>query len=191
MNVAVNRQPPSPHSIWREFHWSFFLNVQGLIICLRRFEKQLELGVLNAAEQELNTASTLLTASAASMELAASFTRDVYESTIRVSMTPPSVESDDFSGLMSWEHGVLINIWRRLRPSFADLPEQLEAAHLAFVSAYRDLAERHTGVCARFVGSEAGSLRFDDRNAIETLRRFGRSRLSLIDPNEKGCPFHP
>lgn len=186
----MSRRPPSPHLIWREFHWAFFIAVQGLIICLRRFEKQLDDGRLPEAAEELQTASTLLTASAAAMELAASFTREVYESTIRVSMAPPTVRSEDFSGLMSWEHGVLINVWRNLRSRFANLPSELDVAHAGFVEAYRDLAQRHTGVCERFVGAQAGSLRFDDRNAVETLRRFGRSRLGLIDPEGKVCPFH-
>jgi hypothetical protein len=189
----MSRQPPSPLAIWREFHWAFFINVQGLIICLGRFEAQLQRGLMKAAEQELNTASVLLTASAASMELAAAFTREVYENTVRVTMMAPAVQSENFSGLMSWEHGVLIAIWRRLRPRFADLPEQLAPAHADFVRAYRHLAESHTGVCAKFVGEDAGSLRFSERNAVETLRRFGRSRLGLIDPldKNKGCPFTP
>lgn len=191
--MTIHSQVPSPHSIWREFHWAFFLNVQGLIICLRRFSAELDAGRMHAAERELETAAVLLTASAAAMELAACFTRDVYETTIRVSMMPPRVKSDDFSGLMSWEHGVLVNVWRDLRPRFAELPEELRPAHETFVRAYHDLAVSHTGVCAKFVGSEAGSLRFDDRNAVETLRRFGRSRNALIDPQEKvkGCPFSP
>lgn len=189
----MSRRPPSPLAIWREFHWAFFLNVQGLIICLSRFEALLQRGRLQAAGKELATASVLLTASAAAMELAAAFPRETYESTVRVTMMPPAVASEDFSGLMCWEHGVLLTIWRRLRPSFAELPEELAPAHADFVHAYQHLAASHTGVCARFVGEDAGSLRFSDRNAVETLRRFGRSRLGLIDPLNKikGCPFTP
>jgi hypothetical protein len=186
----MNASPPSPFAIWREFHWAFFLNVQGLVVALRRFRMQLERGVLASAEEELMTAATLLTSSAASMELAASFTKDVYESTIRVSMTQPTVESDDFSGLMSWEHAVLVGVWRDLRPVFEQLPQELAVAHSAFVAAYRHLAESHVGVCSRFVDSDAGSLRLGDRSAVETLRRFERGRLTLIDPAGKGCPFH-
>lgn len=182
--------PPSPYAIWREFHWAFFLNVQGLIVALRRFQMQLERGLFAAAEEELTTASALLISSAASMELAASFTKDVYESTVRVSMTQPAVESDDFSGLMSWEHAVLVGVWRDLRSVFENLPQELTFAHSGFVAAYRHLAESHTGVCARFVDSDAGSLRLGDRSAVETLRRFERGRLTLIDPAGKGCPFH-
>ena len=182
--------PPSPYAIWREFHWAFFLNVQGLIVALRRFRLLLDRGSLAAAAEELTAAATLLTASAASMELAASFTKDDYENGIRQSMMRPAVESDDFSGLMSWEHAVLVGVWRDLRPVFEQLPEELAGAHDSFVAAYRHLAQSHTGICARFVGSEAGSLRYDDRNALDTLRRFERGRLSLIDPAGKRCPFH-
>lgn len=187
----MTAQALPPKALWREFHWAFFLNVQGLIICLRRFELTLARQHLDAAEEELNAASVLLVSSAAAMELASSFTPDDYEGEIRPSMTPPAVASDDFSGLMSWEHAALIGIWRELRPAFADLPDRLAAAHRDFVAAYRQLASRHSCVCARFVGQEAGSLRFGDNTAIETLRRFERGRLGLIDPARKGCPIDP
>jgi uroporphyrinogen III methyltransferase/synthase len=40
---------------------------------------------------------------------------------------------------MSWEHGVLLTIWRRLRPAFAELPEELSAmgARVSDVAAYK------------------------------------------------------
>ncbi len=44
-------------TLWRGFHWAFFINVQGLIICLRRFEAQLALGQLDQAQTELQTAT--------------------------------------------------------------------------------------------------------------------------------------
>lgn len=181
----MSRRPPSPLAIWREFHWAFFLDIQGLIICLLRFENFLRSGRMGAAEKELVTASTLLTSSAAAMELAATFTRETYENTVRVSMTPPSVASENFSGLMSWEHAELLTIWRRLRPSFAALPNELAHAHAEFVSAYKGLAENHACICERFVGENTGSLRYGDRSAVETLRRFGRSRLDLISPDDQ------
>ncbi|MCF1496231.1 siderophore biosynthesis protein [Agrobacterium vitis] len=181
----MSRRPPSPLAIWREFHWAFFLDVQGLIICLQRFETFLQSGRLGAAEKELVTASTLLASSAAAMELAAAFPREDYENAVRVSMTPPSVASENFSGLMSWEHAVLLAIWRRLSPSFAALPSELANAHAKFVSAYKDLASSHTGICERFVGENTGSLRYGERSAVETLRRFGRSRLDIISPDDQ------
>lgn len=181
----MSRQPPSPLAIWQEFHWAFFLDVQGLIICFLRFETFLKGGRWEAAEKELVTASRLMTSSSAAMELAAAFPRETYENTVRVSMTPPSVASENFSGLMSWEHAELLTIWRRLSPSFATLPNELKHAHTEFVSAYKNLANSHTGICARFVGEDTGSLRYGDRSAVETLRRFGRNRLDLISPDDK------
>ena len=61
---------PQGQTLWRGFHWAFFVNVQGLIICLRRFEAQLARGQLDQAQTELQTATELLLASGASMELA-------------------------------------------------------------------------------------------------------------------------
>ena len=182
-----------PQTIWRGFHWAFFINVQGLIICLQRFEAQLALGNLEQAQSELKTATELLLASGASMELAGSFSRQDYERLVRPSMTPPQVQATNFSGLMSWEHAALMQAWRRLRPTFETLPATLQPQHKAFVHAYFSLAKAHRAVCEKFGGNERGSLRFEGSCAVDTLDRFGESRHALIDPNRsltKGCPFH-
>lgn len=78
----------------------------------------LALGDTSAAEVELTTATDLMLASGAAMELAGSFTKPEYQQEVRPSMTPPQVQSDNFSGLMSWEHAVLVQIWKRLSPVF-------------------------------------------------------------------------
>jgi len=172
------------HSIWRSFHWAFFINVQGLIICLRRFEAQLALGHLEQANFELKTATELLLASGSSMELAGSFSRQEYEQAVRPSMIPPQVQSNNFSGLMSWEHATLMQVWKHLRPTFEHLPPTLHFQHQQFVNAYLTLVKAHRAVCEKFGGDEGGSLRFGGGCAVETLDRFGESRRVLIDPND-------
>lgn len=178
----MTRTPPTARQIWQEFHWAFFLNTQGLILCLRRFALLLDRDDIPGAAAELDAAAELMDASAAAMQLAGSFTREEYEADVRVSMTPPNVKSEGFSGLMSWEHGVLVNLWRELRPRFAALPAALAPAHARFARAYRGMAEGHVEVCARFVGDGAPSLRYDNREALVSLRRFGENRLAMIDP---------
>ena len=178
-------------TLWQGFHWAFFINVQGLIICLRRFEAQLALDQLDQAQTELKTATELLLASGASMELAGSFNRHEYEHSVRQSMTPPQVQADNFSGLMSWEHAALMQIWKRLRPIFEQLPAALHPQHQEFVNAYLSLATAHRAVCEKFGGNEGGSLRFEGGCAVETLDRFSASRRALIDPHHpapSGCP---
>lgn len=174
--------PPAPREIWREFHWAFFLDTQGLILCLRRFESLLDRGEIAAAEIELDAAAVLMRASGAAMRLAGSFSPEAYRTEIRGTMAPPNVRSERFSGLMSWEHGTLVNLWRRLRPRFAALPAELSPAHDRFAEAYRGMADSHVHVCARFVGENAASLRRQDRDALSSLRRFTDARLALIDP---------
>ena len=183
---------PSPQAIWQGFHWSFFINVQGLIISLRRFEVQLALGNLSQAQTELATATDLMLASGASMQLAGSFSRDAYEYEVRQSMMPPQVYSANFSGLMSWEHAALMQIWKRLRPIFETLTEELQPQHEKFVQAYFSLAKAHRAVCEKFGGAEGGSLRFDQGCAVATLNKFSHSRWGLIDPAHQiaqDCPF--
>lgn len=179
--------------IWKGFHWSFFVNVQALIICLCRFESSLALGDIAMAQTELETATELMLASGASMQLAGSFSKQEYESHIRPKMSPPYVQSDNFSGLMSWEHATLMQLWKRLSPTFKNIPPGLESVHQKFVEAYFELVTDHKAVCQKFGGDEAGSLRFEKGTAIDTLDKFGQIRTKHIDPNGKSisrCPFH-
>lgn len=178
--------------IWKGFHWSFFINIQGLIICLKRFEVSMISGNLPNAQLELETATDLMLASGASMELASSFSKQAYADKVRPSMAPPHVQSHDFSGLMSWEHASLIQIWKRLQPIFEMLPVELHPHHEKFVNAYIHLATSHRAVCQKFGGDTAGSLRYEQGRATEVLDKFKQKRLSLIDPKHRveGCPFH-
>ena len=171
-----------PQQIWRGFHWSFFIDIQGLLICLQRFESQLAQGHLAQAQTELETAESLMLASGAAMELCGSFSPDDYEYQVRPSMTPPHVQSNDFSGLMSWEHAALMQVWKRMRQLFQNLPVELHPQHERFVKAYLSLAESHRAVCEKFGGDEGGSLRFERNTAVETLDKFRQNRQGWIDP---------
>ncbi|MEM9272770.1 MAG: siderophore biosynthesis protein [Cyanobacteria bacterium P01_F01_bin.143] len=171
--------------LWIGFHWLFFVDVQGLIICLLRFENQLEANNLIEAEVELATATKLMLASGSAMELAGSFSREEYEQQVRPTMMPPQVRSENFSGLMSWDHALLMKIWKRLSPVFKTLPTELHAQHREFVAAYLTLANSHTAVCDQFGGSEKGSLRCSKSSAVSRLELFGKNRLKLIDPKRQ------
>ncbi len=179
----MNQQKYQPQEIWKGFHWSFFINIQGLIICLRRFEMGLTTGNLLQAELELKTATKLMLASGAAMQLAGSINPQIYTNTVRPSMMPPDVKSHDFSGLMSWEHAVLIKLWKQLSPHFGNLPIELQSQHQEFVEAYLHLARSHRSVCEKFGGDEAGSLRFEGGTAVNVLDAFTRSRYRFLNPD--------
>ena len=182
-----------PQTIWQGFHWSFFINIQGLIICLLRFESCININDISQAEIELKTATDLMIASSASMILAGSFSQKEYEKYVRKMMAPPYVKSQNFSGLMSWEHSALVQVWKRLRPIFINLPTELETQHKKFVSAYFALANAHKAVCEKFGGDKDGSLRCEGNIALDVLDKFIHSRQLLIDPKSaktSGCPFH-
>lgn len=191
-NDLANALEIDAAQIWKGFHWSFIVQVQGLIICLQRFERSLVSGNLVMAQTELETATDLMLASSAAMQLAGSFSPRDYAQQIRPSMMPPQVQSDNFSGLMSWEHAALIQIWKRLSPAFGALPPELQPQHQKFVAAYLTLASSHRAVCEKFGGDAAGSLRFEAGTATDTLDKFAQLRLQTLDPNgsaTRGCPF--
>lgn len=191
---STSKQPTPPidaAEIWKGFHWSFIVQIQGLIICLQRFESNLVSGNLAIAQTELETATDLLLASGAAMQLAGSFSPRSYAEQIRPSMMPPQVQSDNFSGLMSWEHAALMQIWKRLSLAFQGLPIELQPQHQRFVEAYLVLANSHRAVCEKFGGGDAGSLRFEAGNAVDMLDKFAELRLQTLDPQHRACPFHP
>lgn len=181
---------------WKGFHWSFFIMTQALIICLQRFQQAIQTKDMDLAQTELSAAANLMLASGAAMELAGSFQPSDYADEVRNTMIPPSVKSDNFSGLMAWDHAFLIKIWQRLKPIFANLPPELQSSHEQFVLAYKTLAYSHKAVCSKFGGSQSPSLvgqkAVKPKTAVENLEQFEHNREQLLDPNHlvTGCPFH-
>jgi hypothetical protein len=177
--------------VWQGFHWTFFIDVQGLVLSLARFSDALARGCMEGAGVELRSAATLLRASGAAMQLAGSFAPVEYADDVRVSMTPPGVRADNFSGLMSWDHARLMRLWQELSPRLGDLPAALDRDHEEFVQSFVSMITSHREVCRRFVGEEDTSLRSSDC-AVGILDKVLRSRLRLIDPQKRhsgGCPF--
>lgn len=177
-------------TIWQGFHWTFFIDVQGLVLSLARFGDALTRGCMDSARVELRSAATLLRASGAAMKLAGSFSPSEYNDEVRLSMMPPGVRSDNFSGLMSWDHARLMRLWQELSPRLGDLPAALDDDHEHFVQAFVAMITAHREVCRRFVGEDSGSLRSSDC-AVGILEKVLRSRLKLIDPQQRHavCPF--
>lgn len=166
--------------VWQGFHWSFFINIQGLIISLLRFEKHMISENILAAKTELNTAAELMLSAAASMELAGGFSREEYDRYIRPTMMPPEVKSEDFSGLMFWDHAYLMVVWKRTQPIFKNMPRILQLEHDQFISAYMVLSRAHQKVCSKFGGDEIASLRGTRTTASKTLNKLTKNRQKLI-----------
>lgn len=180
----------SARTVWQGFHWTFFIDVQGLVLSLARFGQALQRGCTDSAGVELRSAATLLRASGAAMKLAGSFSPVEYTDEVRLSMMPPGVRSENFSGLMSWDHARLMRLWQELSPRLGNLPAALDADHEDFVQAFVSMITDHREVCRRFVGDDSGSLRSGDC-AVGILEKVLRSRLKLIDPEQRhaACPF--
>ncbi|MEF7613136.1 hypothetical protein V4F39_04370 [Aquincola sp. MAHUQ-54] len=183
LDLLPEEPSPTAWTLWQGFHWTFFLDVQGLVLSLLRFEAALSDASgprLEEAELELDTASTLLAASGAAMVLASDFNPRLYEDEVRPAMMPPHVDSDRFSGLMAWDHARLVRQWQQLRPCFAALPGALQPAHERFVQAYGGMMAAHKGVCARFAGDGSSLRSRTDSAAVQTLDRMGQLRRQLI-----------
>ncbi|MFZ5526637.1 MAG: siderophore biosynthesis protein [Pseudomonadota bacterium] len=191
MTTNPSAMAPAPRTIWKGFHWAFFVNVQGLILSLLRLEQALMAERQEDADIELRCAAALMRASGAAMKLAGGFSPEAYLADVRASMMAPHVQSDDFSGLMSWDHARLIRLWQKLGPRLGELSGELSEAHGDFLDAFVEMIGSHRAVCQRFVGEERSSLRSCE-SAVVVLEKVLANRLRIIDP--KGtraarCPF--
>lgn len=180
-------------NIWKRSHWSFFVFIQGLDLALLCFEQAMDNNNLEDADFFLKISSAMMSSSGAAMTLAGSFKRQDYEKDVRPSMTPPNVQSNDFSGLASLDHAFLVSILIRLKCVFKELPSELNESYEQFIRAYDSLMTSHMSVCEKFGGKEVPSLRSPNGNALDNLEKLSRGRSKLIDPNNHGisrCPFH-
>lgn len=193
----------NPLQVWQRSHWIFLVFCQALIICLKRFVDACQSDNPDLAKIELQTAADLMWASGATMKLAGSFSRQIYESEVRPTMTPGHpqslIQSDPLTGLMMWEHDYLVNvIWKKqLSPILKDLPNYLQAEHAEFVRAYQQgLSGGHKSICAKFGGGEMAALTASNlpgNLAVATLEKFEQNRLKLLDRQGRvsgKCPFH-
>jgi NOL1/NOP2/fmu family ribosome biogenesis protein len=139
--------------IWKKSHWMFSIYTQCLIICLSRLEKEIELGNINNAGIELETAAELMLASARAMEVAGSFSQQVFQDMVRPTMMPPNVKSEDFSALMHWDHAYLMILLKRMQPLYKTLPVCLQPQQNKFISAYKVVCASHKTVCQKFGGA--------------------------------------
>jgi hypothetical protein len=184
----------NPLHRWRVGHHLFFVLIQGLILALRRFELATTKSMQVEAALHLESATSLLWASAVVMRFAGDFPEKDYDDQVRSTMMPPRV-SDGFSGLLSHDHRVMLEILKRLRPVFAQLPAGLERPRDRFLAALNSAYECHIFVCRRFAGDKAPSLRTatgNARSAVEVLEKFRQSRIELVAPVKvptKGCPI--
>lgn len=172
---------------WKRYHWLFFIFLQGNILCMLHFKKQ------NMVEAEviLKAMSQLMLASGASMLFAGESKPQEYENTIRPTMMPPHVKSPEFSGIMSYDHAYLINLWNQEKNYFKLIPSFFESTYEDFLKAHEFLALAHKFVCHKYGGSQTGSLRGKKVTALENLEKINsarrrliiRSKQELLDPN--------
>jgi hypothetical protein len=166
--------------IWKRYHWLFFVFVQGNILCMLHLKKEMRQDNIVQAGAILKTMSQLMLASGASMIFAGASQAQEYENGIRPTMMPPYVSSPEFSGLMSYDHAYLINLWNKEKKLFKLIPSFLSPAYEEFLKAHEFLALAHKFVCQKYQGSLTGSLRDEKVSALENLEKFNNLRRKLI-----------
>lgn len=168
--------------LWCTGHHSFFAVTQALVITLAYCGEMLAARRTDEAIAAIETAISLMDASAVIMRRAGSFSSDVYEDHIRPSMMKPSTEVD-LSGLMSADHQMLVTALRSLSEIPTEIAASVAPALGRLRSSFSAVYEAHKFVCARFT-DDAPSIWMSRRSqspAVHSLAAFKARRLALID----------
>ncbi len=170
----------NPLLIWKRYHWLFFVFLQGNILCMLHLKKEMRKENMIQVGAMLKSMSQLMLASGASMLFAGASQPQEYENEIRPTMMPPHVNSPEFSGIMSYDHAYLINLWNKEKKLFKLIPSFLSSAYEEFLDAHKFLALAHKFVCQKYGGNRTGSLRENQVTALESLEKINDSRRRLI-----------
>ena len=180
--VPRGTAPLDPHRRWRSGHHVFFPLIQAIVLGLGCFQSALNAGRLDTAEEALDFAAVVMTASRDAMRFASDFPPEAYRDAVRPAMAPPYLPAG-LSGVMSEDHDLLIRRFRELREVFPALTGPLTARREEFIRAVEGTYDAHEGVCAKFDGEHVVSLRMSASSAakaVGVLEQLKQSRLTTL-----------
>ncbi|MGD0557449.1 MAG: O-methyltransferase [Streptosporangiaceae bacterium] len=184
---------------WRIGHRLFFVLIQSMAVTLQCFEDDWTHGRTSDAVRDLAATAALARSSSMAMSYAAAFGIQEYESQVRPSMLPPTV-NEGFSGLQTRDHRHLIAVMRQVAPALADARRQADLnAGLGDVrAALQQMYTAHGYVCTHFGGDSMPSLRMEAqqrenaRPGMDIVREMAAARLaSLPEPKEEDHMSQP
>jgi hypothetical protein len=167
---------------WTRGHYVFMVLVQGLVVVLNGFRRELESANLTGARAALGMATVLMWGAESALRFTGDFTFNAYEKSVRPTLMPP-VAPPGMSGLRWRDHEHLVEVLSSLRPVFLNLDPSLQQQRDEFHAAMSHAYESHKFVCSSFVGTERTSLLMTERtekSAVEVLDHFKRVRLHLL-----------
>ncbi|CAM4035136.1 hypothetical protein NONI108955_05405 [Nocardia ninae] len=167
---------------WVRGHQLFAVLTQAATVSMRHACARARLGDSTAAAAGLETTAAVFRCSAAALRLTAGFAADEYRERVRPLMEPPRVTAG-FSGILSVDHRALVDALRKWQ-AYSETRELSGGAAL-LRDALAEVYAAHVGVCERFVGEQAPSLRTaatgQQSAAVRVLRALGQRRLGLVD----------
>ena len=177
----------APMRRWIVGHQIFAVLTQGLVMALQDFEAAMAEGDAAVAAGGLALGADLLVASAVAFRFACDFPPELYRDVIRPRMMPPHMQ-EGFSGLLSADHRVLVQVLGRLQPLMAAAAAQCPMHHARLTLALQRVYDDHKFICARFGGASAPSLRgrtCSHLSGVEQLEGYRRARLRLLRPGNE------
>jgi hypothetical protein len=188
--ASASATPWTAFEWWVQGHRMFAVLTQGATVGMRHACRRVRLGDLRGAEQGLDSTGAFFVCSATALGLTAGFGIDEYREQVRPLMAPPRV-SAGFSGVLSVDHRMLVAALREWR-QYAGIPE-LRDGCARLRTALAAVYAAHEGVCERFVGAAAPSLRTATASrpsaAVAVLHDLGQRRIGLLTANTPSVPF--
>ncbi|NUR28130.1 MAG: hypothetical protein HOV83_20195, partial [Catenulispora sp.] len=140
--VPAATAPLDPHRRWRSGHHVFFPLIQHIVLGLSCFQTAVNAGDVDAADEALAFATTVMYASGDAMRFASDFRSADYGGAVRPAMAPPYLPVG-LSGVMSEDHDLLIRRFRELREVFPTLEGRLAARREEFITAVEATYDAH------------------------------------------------
>lgn len=174
-------QQSDPLTRWKIGHHVFFVFIQGLLIALYRFKQSAHKRKYSDAKAALSSASVITWGTSAALHYAADFKQESYNSIVRPSMEKHS-KNFSFSGIMSADHEIMVQLTREIKPLIDGLPNSANRERIRFLRAYEASCDSHRFVCEIFGGSESPSLRMSPlsgKAATEVLDGIKQRRCTI------------
>ena len=165
---------------WQLGHHLFFAYVQSLIVICDEIAAAAEVEDWTTARKGLERATVVLWGVSVTFKLTGGFSQAAYDGYVRPNMFEAS---EGFSGMWSHDHDYLVKkVMRRLKPLFANPPEDFEDVLQKFRHAFAVMYDSHKYVCDKFEGGQPSLLMGEDaqKTAAEMIDTFKRNRLLVL-----------
>jgi hypothetical protein len=169
---------------WVHGHFVFMVIIQGLVVSLNCFCREVDRQQYRSANNHLKRAALLMTATEAAMHYTGEFSQQAYIDRVRPTLIPP-IAQPNMSGIHWRDHEYMV------KNNFIELKAYLHSPNKDIaegVTQFRDAVGHayvaHKQVCGKFVGDAQSSL-LSSAPAVSVLDKYRKARLKVFGQEKR------